>query len=192
MSVNYRLKFIGKAEPLHRLIVVLRDAVARPVQNAKHESSTAMVLFGGKAEPLGRLVIILRDTLAIHVNFAQHILGVGYTLLCERAAYDKGLTMVNTAIIRRHTPLDAPLLDTRDRIGRASCTGRTGRAGLALDSLGSSCAGLALRAFDIPRDQVLVAVTKSRPGNEANVTSRVIVIVIECNASEKNLDSVCG
>ncbi len=99
MSVNYRLKYIGKAEPLHRLNVVLRDAVARPVQNAKHESSTAMVLFGGKAEPLGRLVIILRDTLAIHVNFAQHILGVGYTLLCERAAYDKGLTTVNTAII---------------------------------------------------------------------------------------------
>ncbi len=100
MSVNYRLKFIGKAEPLHRLIVVLRDTVARPVQHAKHKSGAAMVLFGGKAEPLGRLIIILWDTLAIHKNFAEHILGMGYTLLCERAAYDKGLTTVNTAIIR--------------------------------------------------------------------------------------------
>ncbi len=76
MSVNYRLKFIGKAKPLHRLIVVSMDAIARPVQYAKHESGTTMVLFGGKAEPLGRLVKILWDTLAIHLNFAEHILGM--------------------------------------------------------------------------------------------------------------------
>ncbi len=82
----YRLNFIGKAEPLHRLFVVLRDTVARPVQYAKHKSGAAMVLFGGKAEPLGRLVKILRDTLAIHINLAEHILGMGYTMLCERAA----------------------------------------------------------------------------------------------------------
>jgi len=108
----------GEAEPLHCLIVVLRDTVARPVQYAKHKLGTAMVLFGGKAEPLGRLVKILRDTLAIHINFAEHILGMGHTMLCERAAYDKGLTMVNAPIIHRHTLLDGPPFDRRGSIGR--------------------------------------------------------------------------
>jgi hypothetical protein len=118
-----------------------------------------MVLFGGQAEPLGRLVKILWDTLAIHINFTEYVLSMGYPLLCERAAYHKGLAMVDAPIMRRHTLLDATLFDTRSRIGRSGQQARRENGGT-----NHGCEVLSRHGRRLPESTSLSAVMRTTQG----------------------------